>query len=169
MTTALIGVIVLILLIISVVPNYRAMKSPICTVKNMAPKMIPIINAIGKVVPSLILRSGEFILYLVGRTIIATLAFILICLTVFTIINSPERKIKLGTTLPIALIIGIIQINVAITPMINPVMTPICTVKNMAPKMIPIINAIGKVFNGTNRCHHWVNHRCDCYVYLGID
>ncbi|MBO8503641.1 hypothetical protein INN84_16360, partial [Staphylococcus aureus] len=31
-----------------------------------------------------------------------------ICLTVFTIINSPERKIKLGTTLPIALIIGII-------------------------------------------------------------
>lgn len=37
------------------------------------------------------------------------------------------------------------QINVAITPMINPVMTPICTVKNMAPKMIPIINAIGKV------------------------
>ena len=48
------------------------------------------------------------ILYLVGRTIIATLVFILICLTLFTIINSPERKIKLGTTLPIALIIGII-------------------------------------------------------------
>ncbi len=28
----------------------------------MAPKMIPIINAIGKVVPSLILRSGELII-----------------------------------------------------------------------------------------------------------
>ncbi len=36
--------------------------TPICTVKNMAPKMIPIINAIGKVVPSLILRSGELII-----------------------------------------------------------------------------------------------------------
>ncbi|MBO8697333.1 hypothetical protein INO52_09005 [Staphylococcus aureus] len=59
-----------------------------------------IINYIGMEKPDL--------LYLVGRTIIATLAFILICLTVFTIINSPERKIKLGTTLPIALIIGII-------------------------------------------------------------
>ncbi|HDD0539662.1 TPA: hypothetical protein O9538_001950 [Staphylococcus aureus] len=59
-----------------------------------------IINYIGMEKPD--------ILYLVGRTIIATLAFILICLTVFTIINSPERKIKLGTTLPIALIIGII-------------------------------------------------------------
>ncbi len=59
-----------------------------------------IINYIGMEKPD--------ILYLVGRTIIATLAFILICLTVFTIINSSERKIKLGTTLPIALIIGII-------------------------------------------------------------
>ncbi|WP_420030865.1 hypothetical protein [Staphylococcus aureus] len=59
-----------------------------------------IINYIGMEKPD--------ILYLVGRTIIATLAFILICLTLFTIINSPERKIKLGTTLPIALIIGII-------------------------------------------------------------
>lgn len=88
-----------------------------------------IINYIGMEKPD--------ILYLVGRTIIATLAFILICLTLFTIINSPERKIKLGTTLPIALIIGI------------------------------IFGAI--FFNGTNRCHHWVNHRCDCYVYLGID
>ncbi|HCW9498689.1 TPA: hypothetical protein OYH18_000755 [Staphylococcus aureus] len=43
-----------------------------------------IINYIGMEKPD--------ILYLVGRTII----------------NSPERKIKLGTTLPIALIIGII-------------------------------------------------------------
>ncbi|MGV1143861.1 hypothetical protein ACV56Z_14020 [Staphylococcus aureus] len=47
------------------------------------------------------------ILYLVGRTIIATLAFILICLTLFTIINSPERKIN-SYDQPIALIIGII-------------------------------------------------------------
>lgn len=88
-----------------------------------------IINYIGMEKPD--------ILYLVGRTIIATLAFILICLTVFTIINSPERKIKLGTTF---------------TDCIN-----------------YWYHFRRHIFNGTNRCHHWVNHRCDCYVYLGID
>ncbi|MCG9804884.1 hypothetical protein [Staphylococcus argenteus] len=48
------------------------------------------------------------ITYLIGKSIVATVVFMLIYLTVFTIINSPERKFKLGTILPFALIIGII-------------------------------------------------------------
>lgn len=86
------------------------LKRSISMLKQILPRAtkISVIFAVAFFIINYIGMEKPDILYLVGRTIIATLAFILICLTVFTIINSPERKIKLGTTLPIALIIGII-------------------------------------------------------------
>lgn len=41
----------------------------------------------------------------VGRTFLATAAFFIIYIIVFTILSSPERKIIYGTTLPISLVI----------------------------------------------------------------
>ncbi len=85
-----------------------------------------IINYIGMEKPD--------ILYLVGRTIIATLAFILICLTVFT-----DHEFSRAQD----------QTRYDFTDCIN-----------------YWYHFRRHIFNGTNRCHHWVNHRCDCYVYL---
>lgn len=86
------------------------LKRSISMLKQILPRAtkISVIFAVAFFIINYIGMEKPDILYLVGKTIIATLAFILICLTLFTIINSPERKIKLGTTLPIALIIGII-------------------------------------------------------------
>ncbi|WP_260854844.1 hypothetical protein, partial [Staphylococcus aureus] len=53
------------------------------------------------------MEKGEMV-YLVGRSIIGRVALIVICVRVFSIINCGEGKIKVGTTLPIGLIIGII-------------------------------------------------------------
>lgn len=42
---------------------------------------------------------------LIGKSILAAVAFFLIYVVAFTVLDSPERKIKFGTTLPIAIII----------------------------------------------------------------
>lgn len=44
---------------------------------------------------------------LIGKSILAAVAFFLIYVFAFTVLDSPERKIKFGTTLPIAIIIGL--------------------------------------------------------------
>ncbi|MBY6178370.1 hypothetical protein [Staphylococcus warneri] len=44
---------------------------------------------------------------LIGKSILAAVAFFLIYVVAFTVLDSPERKIKFGTTLPIAIIIGL--------------------------------------------------------------
>ncbi|MBO8506500.1 hypothetical protein INP23_14730, partial [Staphylococcus aureus] len=78
---------------------------PICTVKNMAPKMIPIINAIGKVVPSLILRSGELIIVNTVRQILlrATKISILFAVAFFIInyigMEKPDILYLVGRTI----------------------------------------------------------------------
>ncbi|EHJ08126.1 hypothetical protein [Staphylococcus simiae] len=45
---------------------------------------------------------------LAGKTVIATLVFLILYIILFLLLNSPERKIKFGTTLPIAILLGII-------------------------------------------------------------
>lgn len=48
------------------------------------------------------------LLPLIGKSLLAAIVFFIIYVVAFTILNSPERKMKFGTTLPIAIIIGLI-------------------------------------------------------------
>ena len=45
------------------------------------------------------------LMHVVGRTLLATLAFFIIYIVAFTILSSDERKMIYGTTLPISLVI----------------------------------------------------------------
>ncbi|MBJ7886146.1 hypothetical protein JEM70_15985 [Bacillaceae bacterium HSR45] len=44
----------------------------------------------------------------IGKSVLAAIAFFIIYVVAFTVLDSPERKMKFGTTLPIAIIIGLI-------------------------------------------------------------
>lgn len=59
------------------------------------------------------------IMSVVGRTLLATVAFFILYLVAFTILSSPERKMIYGTTIPIALIICILVGALFFTPQIG--------------------------------------------------
>ncbi len=55
----------------------------------------------------------------VGRTLLATIAFFILYLVAFTILSSPERKMIYGTTIPIALVICLLVGALCFTPQIG--------------------------------------------------
>lgn len=55
----------------------------------------------------------------VGRTLLATIAFLILYLVAFTILSSLERKMIYGTTIPIALVICLLVGALCFTPQIG--------------------------------------------------
>ena len=45
---------------------------------------------------------------LLGKSVLAAFVFALLYYTLFTLLNTPERKFKFGVTIPIAMLLGII-------------------------------------------------------------
>lgn len=45
---------------------------------------------------------------LLGRSVLAAVVFFVIYIVLFTLLSSPERKVRFGTTIPIAVLLGII-------------------------------------------------------------